>query len=252
MNFKDLPQPNNFDLIKLEFSFKDVLPLADFNSLYRLLKVRKAELKEAQFKELSQNIDQLRELVLKQDLLKFRGLYQFFKAKASKNTVSLYNQNEELLTSFEFPRLNNVSLADFISKNSFDSIALMVVTAGNEALEQVGKFQQAGEYVNSLLFSNMAIMGTEAAAEFMHKKIREAWQIAEEKPLTIKDLLAHKYRGIRVSLGYPRCPNLADQQKIWQLLKPDQKIGVNLTENFMMQPELSVSALVFHTFHGEL
>jgi 5-methyltetrahydrofolate--homocysteine methyltransferase len=32
---------------------------------------------------------------------------------------------------------------------------------------------------------------------------------------------------------------------MWKLLQPDD-IGVQLTEGFMMEPEASVSALVFH------
>ena len=42
-----------------------------------------------------------------------------------------------------------------------------------------------------------------------------------------------------------RCPNLDDQQGIWKLLRPED-IGVHLTEGMMMEPEASVSALVFH------
>ncbi|MFA5879699.1 MAG: vitamin B12 dependent-methionine synthase activation domain-containing protein [Candidatus Margulisiibacteriota bacterium] len=252
MSLKKLPKPNNYNLIKFEFSFKEVLPFLDFNSLYRLLKVRKAELREDQFKELSKNIDQLKDKVLKQNLLNFKGIFQLFKAKKNGNEVLLYDEKEAFLTSFQFPRINNVSLADFVSQTNFDSLALMVVSSGQEALDQVAAFQQKGEFVESLLFSNLAIAGTEAAAEFIHRKIREAWQIQEEKPLSIKELLAKKYRGVRVSFGYPCCPELSDQRKIWQLLNPDKEIGVRLTDSFMMQPELSISALVLHTFHGQL
>ena len=53
------------------------------------------------------------------------------------------------------------------------------------------------------------------------------------------------YRGKRYSFGYPACPNLDDQQGIWKLLRPED-IGVQLTEGMMMEPEASVSALVFH------
>ena len=48
-----------------------------------------------------------------------------------------------------------------------------------------------------------------------------------------------------VPVGYPACPNLEDQAKLWALIQPE-RIGVDLTEGFMMEPEASVSALVFH------
>jgi len=53
-----------------------------------------------------------------------------------------------------------------------------------------------------------------------------------------------------LSYGYPACPDLNEQQKIWKLLKPEQ-IGVNLTEGMMMEPEAYVSALVFHHPQGK-
>ncbi|MEJ2368923.1 MAG: vitamin B12 dependent-methionine synthase activation domain-containing protein [Acidobacteriota bacterium] len=54
-----------------------------------------------------------------------------------------------------------------------------------------------------------------------------------------------RYRGIRYSFGYPACPNLEGQRLLFQLLKPG-RIGVSLTEGFMMDPEASVSAVVVH------
>jgi 5-methyltetrahydrofolate--homocysteine methyltransferase len=51
-------------------------------------------------------------------------------------------------------------------------------------------------------------------------------------------------QGIRVSPGYPVCPDLEDQRKIFRLLKPEE-IGLTLTESLMMEPEASVTALVF-------
>jgi 5-methyltetrahydrofolate--homocysteine methyltransferase len=59
------------------------------------------------------------------------------------------------------------------------------------------------------------------------------------------DRFTSKYRGKRYSFGYPACPNLDDQQGIWKLLEPAD-IGVSLTESMMMEPEASVSSLVFH------
>jgi 5-methyltetrahydrofolate--homocysteine methyltransferase len=51
--------------------------------------------------------------------------------------------------------------------------------------------------------------------------------------------------GCNENFGYPACPALEDQAGIWMLLDPEE-IGVHLTEGMMMDPEASVSALVFH------
>jgi 5-methyltetrahydrofolate--homocysteine methyltransferase len=53
-----------------------------------------------------------------------------------------------------------------------------------------------------------------------------------------------KYQGQRFSFGYPACPNLEDQEKLFKLLQPEE-IGIQLTDGFMMEPEASVTALVF-------
>jgi 5-methyltetrahydrofolate--homocysteine methyltransferase len=63
--------------------------------------------------------------------------------------------------------------------------------------------------------------------------------------MTMHERFTSRYRGKRYSFGYPACPNLDDQQDIWKLINPDE-IGVHLTEGMMMDPEASVSALVFH------
>ena len=63
--------------------------------------------------------------------------------------------------------------------------------------------------------------------------------------MTMQERFTSRYHGKRYSFGYPACPNLDDQQGLWKLLKPDD-IGVQLTEGMMMEPEASVSALVFH------
>jgi len=63
--------------------------------------------------------------------------------------------------------------------------------------------------------------------------------------VALADKLKGHYRGMRVSFGYPACPELSDQRILFDLLDPAQ-IGLQLTEGFMMDPEASVSALVFH------
>jgi 5-methyltetrahydrofolate--homocysteine methyltransferase len=60
----------------------------------------------------------------------------------------------------------------------------------------------------------------------------------------MQERFTSRYRGKRYSFGYPACPNLEDQQGLFALLQPEE-IGVKLTEGFMMDPEASVSALVF-------
>jgi 5-methyltetrahydrofolate--homocysteine methyltransferase len=71
------------------------------------------------------------------------------------------------------------------------------------------------------------------------------WGFPDPVRLSMKDRFAARYRGKRYSFGYPACPDLDDQAAIFDLLRPEE-IGVRLTDGMMMDPEASVSAIVFH------
>ena len=53
-----------------------------------------------------------------------------------------------------------------------------------------------------------------------------------------------RYRGVRVSFGYPACPDHSEKGKLFDLLGAG-RIGVTLTETFSMLPAAAVSGLYF-------
>ncbi|GAC40726.1 methionine synthase I [Paenibacillus popilliae ATCC 14706] len=79
---------------------------------------------------------------------------------------------------------------------------------------------------------------------FNNNEMREVWGIPDPTEMTMKERFGARYQGIRVSFGYPACPNLEDQEPLFRLMHPED-IGVHLTEGFMMEPEASVTAIVF-------
>lgn len=126
-----------------------------------------------------------------------------------------------------------------------DHIALFVVTAGEGVREASEEAKRAGRFFEAHCLQALAIETAEAAAEWLHRRLREEWGFPDPPGMTMQQRFTSRYRGKRYSFGYPACPNLDDQQGIWKLLRPDE-IGVRLTEGMMMEPEASVSALVFH------
>jgi 5-methyltetrahydrofolate--homocysteine methyltransferase len=126
-----------------------------------------------------------------------------------------------------------------------DHLALFVVTAGEGAREHAERAKQGGEYFLSHALQALAIETAEACAEWLHRRIREDWGFPDPPSMTMHDRFTARYRGKRYSFGYGACPDLNQQQGIWKLLNPEE-IGVRLTEGMMMDPEASVSALVFH------
>lgn len=72
------------------------------------------------------------------------------------------------------------------------------------------------------------------------------WGFPDPTTLSKEDIFRTNYQGRRYSFGYPACPHLEDQEILWRLLEPNVSINVDLTDGYMMDPEGSVSALVFH------
>ena len=127
-----------------------------------------------------------------------------------------------------------------------DVIGLSLVTMGARASVETQKLFEAGEYTKYLYLHGLSVETAEALAEYLHKKMREELGIAGEDSPHIRDLFHQKYRGSRYSFGYPACPNLEDQTKLFALLHPEENIGVRLTTGFLLEPEQSTSAIVVH------
>lgn len=197
---------------------------------------------------------QLKELVdgyLTSGILKPSSMYQFFKAQSDGNDVIVYAEDGVTeIKRFTFPRQAKepfLCLADFLkSKDSgeMDYIALMVVTAGHGVSDLARQLKEDGKFLESHALQATALELAEGFAERIHQEIRDQWGFPDGVDFTMRDRFAAKYQGQRFSFGYPACPDLEDQVKLFDVLKPEQ-IGVQLTEGFMMEPEASVSAIVF-------
>ncbi len=192
---------------------------------------------------------------LKQEAARFmkvRAAWQFFEAERDGNAIHLFAPGEETpLHTFHFGRqrrTDGLCLSDYIldaEEGRRDHLAMFVVTAGEGIRERSEEWKQAGKFLKAHGIQALAIETAEGTAEWLHRRIREDWGFPDRPTMTMHDRFTSKYRGKRYSFGYPACPNLDDQQGLWALLQPED-IGVYLTEGMMMEPEASVSALVFH------
>ena len=153
---------------------------------------------------------------------------------------------------FTFPRQSTgegLCLADFVAPRSTgvtDYVALFAVTCGGGVRELAERWKAEGRFLDSHVVQALAIEGAEAFAEFLHRRLREMWGFPDPPAMTMQERFKARYRGVRVSFGYPACPRLEDQEKLFRALDVEGAIGVRLTEGYMMDPEASVSALVFH------
>ncbi|HVK60390.1 MAG TPA: vitamin B12 dependent-methionine synthase activation domain-containing protein, partial [Bdellovibrionales bacterium] len=138
-------------------------------------------------------------------------------------------------------------LSDYLSPMGArpDAFAMFVTTVGRNVREVSAELKGKGEFLKSHILQALAIESAEAYAEYMHSFIRSTWGFPDDPNMTMMDRFQAKYQGKRYSFGYPACPRIEDQALLFELLAP-QDIGVQLTEGFMMDPEASVSAIVFH------
>ena len=185
------------------------------------------------------------------EFMKPRAVWQFFEAEADGDAIHLFAPGgKEPVHTFQFPRQrvgDFLCLSDYVlpaQDGKRDHVALFVVTAGEGVRERSEKAKNEGYYFKSHGMQALAIESAEACAEWLHRRIREDWGFPDPAELTMAQRFTSRYRGKRYSFGYPACPNLDDQAGMWKLLRPEE-IGVQLTEGFMMDPEASVSALVF-------
>ena len=186
-------------------------------------------------------------------------VYGYYPCNSDGNDLVVYspesaapgNTKQELLR-ITFPRQREgrlLSIADFFApKDSgrLDVVGFSVVTIGPHASELTRVLFERGDFTKYLYTHGLSVETAEALAELMHKRMREELGIAGEDAAEPRDLFHQKYRGSRYSFGYPACPNLEDQTKIFALLHPEETIGVRLTEGYHLEPEQSTDAIIVH------
>lgn len=181
-----------------------------------------------------------------------RAMYQFFPAQADGNKVLIYDSevSRKVIETFEFPRQDTapgLCLADFlrpVDDSEMDYVGFFAVTAGKGIREIAERLKNEGRFLESHALQALALETAEGYAELVHRQMRDRWGFPDPTSMSMKERFAAKYQGQRFSFGYPACPDLEDQKKLFTLIQPED-IGINLTDGFMMEPEASVTAIVF-------
>ncbi|WP_373425806.1 methionine synthase [Paenibacillus endoradicis] len=202
--------------------------------------------------QLKATVDGLYALGMEEGFLEANGMYRFFPAQGSGNDIIIYDPEDHSkeIKRFTFPRQQvepYLCLADYlksVESGIMDYVGFLVVTAGKGISKISTDFKDNGEYLKSHAVQACALETAEGLAEKLHHIMRDVWGYPDPPEMTMKKRFGARYQGIRVSFGYPACPNLEDQGPLFELMKPED-IGVELTEGFMMEPEASVSAMVF-------
>ncbi len=260
----DIPQPPFYGVrVKKDFSLDTVFEYINETALFK----NQWQLKTASATDYVRLVDEKYRPILQQMIveakqsgwLEPKAVYGYFPCNSDGNDVVVYAPEaatkgaakQELLR-ISFPRQREgrkLSVADFFlpkMSGRLDVIGFSVVTVGQRASDLTKELFERGDFTKYLYAHGLSVETAEALAEYMHKLIREELGIGGEDSQEVRDLFHQKYRGSRYSFGYPACPNLEDQTKIFALLHPEENIGVRLTESYHLEPEQSTDAIIVH------
>ena len=187
-----------------------------------------------------------------------RGVVGFWPANAEGDDLVLWTDDSrrEELTRLHTLRQQmakgegkaNTALADFVAPvgAGADWVGAFAVTAGHGETEVAARFRAAGDDYSAILASALADRLAEAFAEVMHKRVRrEFWGYARDESLSVEEIIAERYRGIRPAPGYPAQPDHTEKTTLFRLLDAERNAGMALTESLAMTPPSSVSGLYF-------
>jgi 5-methyltetrahydrofolate--homocysteine methyltransferase len=186
-----------------------------------------------------------------------RGVYGFWPANADGDDIIVFKDDSRVAEIARFRMLRqqqpiadgrpNRSLADFVAPKASlapDYLGAFAVTAGPGVDEVAREYERAHDDYNAILVKALADRLAEAFAEYLHAEARRDWGYGKEESLSLEDLVAEKYRGIRPAFGYPACPDHTEKRTLFALLDAPA-VGITLTDTCAMQPGSSVSGLYF-------
>jgi 5-methyltetrahydrofolate--homocysteine methyltransferase len=255
----NIPKPPFWGIrVKKDYDLAQLFPYINETALFK----NQWQLKTASQEDYAKLVEQkyrpirkeLEAEIISSGLFEPKVVWGYYPAQSEGNDVIVYSADDSRQETlrFTFPRQREgrkLCISDFFtgkSSGKMDVIGLSLVTIGPKASVETQRLFEAGEYTKYLYLHGLSVETAEALAEYHHKLMREELGISGEDSSHIRDLFHQKYRGSRYSFGYPACPNLEDQTKLFALLHPEENIGVKLTTGFLLDPEQSTSAIVVH------
>ncbi len=209
-------------------------------------------------REIRPILHELAKRCARESILEPQAVYGYWPCNSQGDDLILYvpppagqKPSKTELIRFTFPRQRKAPfwcLPDFwrpVESGEIDVVALSIVTVGRNASDVARDWFEQNLYRDYLHLHGLGVESAEALAEYIHKQIRMELGIAGADARDVRQLFRQGYQGSRYSFGYPACPALEDQAKLWPLLEPE-RIGMTLSEEFQLDPEQSTSAIITH------
>lgn len=207
-------------------------------------------------KKLFADANNMLDRIISERWLDAKAVFGLYPVKRTEDDAVVFEPNDANveLGKFHFLRqqgkkgkgVPNRSLADYLHPDKTDYLGCFAVTAGLNMKAKLAEFQKIGDDYNDILFKALADRLAEAAAEYLHEKVRkEDWGYAKNESLENDSLIREEYAGIRPAPGYPACPEHSEKEMISVLLDMENTAGIKLTSSYAMIPTSSVSGFFF-------
>lgn len=202
--------------------------------------------------------EMLRDMVRTQAIEARAAIFLYPAARTEDDTIEIYRDEtrSEIVGVWHTLRQQKkkekldyyLSLSDFVAEKESgvpDYVGGFCTNAGFGLEDYIQQFKDDGDDYHEILGKILADRLAEAFAERLHEEVRTTWWgYAPDESLDKADLFAVRYQGIRPAPGYPPCPDHHDKVALFELLEAD-KLGMSLTESFMMLPAAATSGFYF-------
>ncbi len=235
-----LPYINRTTLYKFQWGFKPKDKGAD-------------EYKQWAKVELDPILNRLISESEQENIIQPQAVYGYFPCQSNGNELIIYNdvETKQERCRFEFPRQKSarkLCIADFfrpVDSDEIDVVAFQIVTAGQHTSDHARNLFESDKYQEYLYWHGLNAETAEGLAEYIHRRIRTELGFGQEDARDLHQMIKQNYRGSRYSFGYPACPNLADQDKILDLLDAS-RINIVMGDESQLWPEETTSAIIVH------
>lgn len=223
------------------YSIRQLRPYINWTYFYHAWGFKPSDTRHAEANLLRREAETL--LDQQADQVATHCLYRLYRANSDGDDLYIEDIRFPLLRQQRAttPHAPHLCLSDFVRPRSSgipDTVGLFASTA------TLTPPHDAADPYTHLLVQTLNDRLAEAATERLHLFVRrQAWGYAPHESLSIPDLLAEHFQGIRPAVGYPSLPDQSVNFLIDQLLHL-HRIGITLTENGAMHPHSSVSGLM--------
>ncbi|MCD6356640.1 MAG: methionine synthase [Anaerolineaceae bacterium] len=240
-----IPTPPFFGVQKVSIPLETLFSSINRNALFRNTwgaKNAKGEKWEKYQRDFEKRFKKIQEEQKTNNWLLPKAVYGYWQCNADGDTLLVYPNERDLWGEpirFEFPRQKGgrfLCLSDYfapLDSGVKDIVAFQLVTMGQKAVSHVHTLNNDGALAESFYAHGAAVQLTEAAARYIHDRIRRELSIGAKQ-------------GKRYSWGYPPIPDLSQHAYIVRLLRAKEYLHIELTSAFQFVPEYSTAAMVIH------